>query len=32
MLRNIIKSNYKYSRVYNGNLKAIILDWSGTTV
>tara|TARA_B100001094_G_C18163440_1_gene790646 strand:- start:1048 stop:1908 length:861 start_codon:yes stop_codon:yes gene_type:complete len=32
MLRNIIKSNYKYSRVYNGNLKAVILDWSGTTV
>ena len=31
MLRNIIKSNYCFSRNYCGPLKAAILDWSGTT-
>lgn len=31
MLRNIIKSNYSFSRKYCGPLKAAILDWSGTT-
>ena len=31
MLRNLLKSNYGYSRRYYGPLKAAIMDWSGTT-
>ena len=31
MFRNLIKSDYGYKRGYFGPLKAVILDWSGTT-
>jgi phosphonoacetaldehyde hydrolase len=31
MFRNLVKSNYGYSRRYFGPLQAAILDWSGTT-
>jgi hypothetical protein len=32
MFRNLVNSNVCYSRNYYGPIKAVILDWSGTTV
>tara|TARA_B110001454_G_scaffold218318_1_gene245948 strand:+ start:371 stop:1231 length:861 start_codon:yes stop_codon:yes gene_type:complete len=31
MFRTLTRSNYNYKRTYYGKLKAVILDWSGTT-
>ena len=31
MFKTLTRSNYNYKRRYFGALKAVILDWSGTT-